>query len=148
MAIRNASAEDLYLEVPPDVATGRVVVVVGGLVVVVVGGLVVVGEETPSGPGSLVAVVLVLVLVGLVVAVVLGVVAGTGAVDGEAGEGADAPGCSWATVIPMNAEAAPAATIAVLVRRLMRTCTLARAAGVSGSNARLTATRGVAERAP
>jgi hypothetical protein len=146
MAIRNASAEDLYLEVPPEVATGRVVVVVGGLVVVVVGGLVVAGEETPSGSGPLVAVVL--VLVGLVVAVVLGVVAATGAVDGEAGEGADAPGCSLATVIPMNAEAAPAATTAVLVRRLMRTCTLARAAGVSGPNARLTATRGAAERAP
>jgi hypothetical protein len=41
-AIPGPTAARPYLDVPPDVTTGCVVVVVGGLVVVVVGGLVVV----------------------------------------------------------------------------------------------------------
>ena len=58
-----------YLDVPPDVTTGRVVVVVGGLVVVVVGGLVVVDVDRP-----------VVGVVGGLVVVVVGVV---GAASGQ-----------------------------------------------------------------
>ena len=83
----------------PVVGAGRVVVVVGGLVV---------------GVGA----------VGLPV-----VGAGVGAGDRGAVEGADPPGCSLATVIPMNAVAPPATMIAVLVRRVIRAWTLARALG-------------------
>jgi hypothetical protein len=123
------------------VTTGRVVVVVGGLVVVG-GGLVVVVGEAPSELDPPVVVV-----VGIVVDVVLGDVTGVGLVVGGAAGGADAPGCSRATVIPMNAAAPPATTIAVLVNRVIRACALARAPGVRWSGARLTGNPGVAARA-
>ncbi len=98
--------------------------VVGGLLVVVAGGLVVVVNEPPPGLGPVVVLV---VLVG-------GVVTGAGVVGGVAvvaavGGAADPPGCSLATVMPMHAEAPPARTIAVLVRRLMRAWALERAPG-------------------
>jgi len=104
-----------YLDVPPDVTTGRVVVVVGGLVVVVVGGLVVgVVDGTAVGELAVVGVV-------VVVVVVLGVV-GAGAGSRPFGL-ADDPGCSFATMTPMQAVAPPARTIVVVVKRR----TLARA---------------------
>ncbi len=119
--------------------TGRVVVVVGGLVVVVGGLVVVVGG---AAPGELEPPVV--VVGGLVVVVVLGDGTGAGLVVGGAVEGAVPPGCSLATVIPMNAAAPPARTIAVLVKRVIRTCALARAPGVCGSLARLTGNLGLA----
>jgi hypothetical protein len=106
-------------------------VVVGGLVVVVVGGLVVVvgepwGEIGPAVVVGLVVGVVVLVGGGVVVGVVAGVEPGSGGLVGAA----DAPGCSFATVTPMNAVAPPARTITVLVSRLRRACALARSIGV------------------
>ncbi len=121
--------------------TGRVVVVVGGLVVVVGGLVVVVGGAAPSRLDPPVVVV-----GGLVVVVVLVDVTGAGLVAGGAVEGAVPPGCSLATVIPMNAVAPPATTTAVLVKRVIRTCALARASGVRRSRARLTGNLGVAAR--
>ena len=93
-----------YLEVPPDVTAGRVVVVVGGLVVVV-GGLVVVvgGAAAELVRGTVVVVVGMVVDVVDVVDVVLGESAGTVLVVGGAVGGAVPPGCSLATVIPMRA---------------------------------------------
>jgi len=130
-----------YLEVPPEVTTGWVVVVVGGIVVVVGGMVVVVGAlvvgvlvagAAPDPIGEVVVVV-----GGLVVVVVVDVVAagpGLAAVGTEVGLGvfdpAEDPGCSLATVTPMNAAAPPATRIAVRVRRLMRACARTRAVGV------------------
>lgn len=102
-------------------------VVVGGLVVVVVGGLVVVVGEPWGEIGPVVVVGL--AVVGVVVLGV-GVVAGVEPGSGELGGAADAPGCSFATVTPMNAVAPPARTITVLVSRLRRACALARSIGV------------------
>jgi len=107
-------------------------VVVGGLVVVVVGGLVVVVASAEPVVGVVVVVDGVLVVVVVVVAAGPGVagcaVVGTGEGAGALAAAED-PGCSLATVTPMNAGAAPAATITVLVRRLMRACARARAIG-------------------
>jgi len=136
-----------YLEVPPDVTTGWVVVVVGGIVVVVVGGavvgVVVAGAEL-NPPAAVVVVV-----GAIVVVVVVGVVAGVPgiAVVGTevrlgAFEPAEDPGCSLATVTPMNAAAPPATRMAVLVRRLMRACARARAVGEYWPRPRLTTIRG------
>jgi hypothetical protein len=96
-----------HLDVPPEVTTGRVVVVVGGEVVVVLGGevVVVVDADPDAVPGSdevggavvvvdVVDVELAEIDVGLVLAEVL------------------APGCSLATTTPI-AMAAPVATKAV-----------------------------------
>jgi hypothetical protein len=99
--------------VPPDVATGRVVVVVGGDVVVVVGGkvVVVVGEDEPAPRFDEVGVVVggEVVVVGATVVEVLGVWSGA-LLD------ADAPGCSLATTMPMTTVAPVAATAASRVR--------------------------------
>jgi hypothetical protein len=45
-------------------------------------------------------------------------------------EPAEDPGCSLATVTPMNAAAPPATRTAVLVRRVTRACARARAVGL------------------
>lgn len=104
-----------HLDVPPDVTTGRVVVVVGGRLVVGV----VVGD-------------------GKVVGVVVGVlVVGTGAGTGSFGP-ADDPGCSFATVTPMHAVAPPARTIVVVVNLRTRACARSRSAGELPSRVRLT----------
>jgi hypothetical protein len=107
--------------VAPEVATGRVVVVVGGnVVVVVVGEVVVVGAEDAGPPprSDVVGGEVVVDVFGVEVVVTC---AGTGLED------ALAPGCSFATTTPM-AIVAPAATNAVqrvnsrrraLVRRLI-----------------------------
>jgi hypothetical protein len=140
-----------YLEVPPDVTTGWVVVVVGGDVVggdvVVVGGLVVgvvvVGAE-PDPLGMVVVVVGGLVVVVVeVVAAVVGTLVGLGGF-----EPADEPGCSLATVTPIKAVAAPATRRAVRVKRLMRACARARAVGENCSRPRLTRIRNRVARAP
>jgi len=143
-----------YLEVPPEVTTGWVVVVVGGIVVVVVVvggavvGVVVAGAELEP-PGEVVVVV-----GGLVVVVVVGVGVVTAvpafAVVGTEGAfvPAEDPGCSLATVTPMNAVAPPATRMAVLVRRLMRACARARAVGEYWSRPRLTTIQGRAAPAP
>jgi len=120
-----------YLDVPPDVTTGRVVVAVGGIVVVV-GWIVVVGggavvPPDPAAPPALPA------------AVVVGV--GTEAGVGPFGP-PDDPGCSLATVTPMKALTPPATTIVVLVSRLTRACARARALGEYRSGVRLTASQG------
>jgi hypothetical protein len=116
------------------------VVVVGGRVVVVdVGALVV-------GVGELWGAVGLVVVVGLVVGGVLGVVVGVGPGSGAFVGGADAPGCSFATVTPMNAVAPPASTITVLVSRLTRACALARSIGVDWAGPRLMALPGPVER--
>ncbi len=127
-----------YREVPPDVTTGCVVVVVGGLVVVVAGGLVVVVA------GGLVVVVTsdepvvgTVVVAGVVVVVVVDTagpdVAGCAVVGTGEGAGAVAaaeePGCSLATVTQMKAVAPPAATITVPVRRLILACARVRETG-------------------
>lgn len=121
-------------------------VVVGGLVVGVVGGLVV-GVGDPWGAIGLVVGVVVggaVVAVGLVVvgAVAAGVDPGSGGPVGAA----DAPGCSLATVTPMNAVAPPARTITVLVSRFRRACALARSIGVGRAGPRLMAIPALAER--
>jgi hypothetical protein len=136
-----------YLEVPPDVTTGWVVVVVGGDVVVVVGGLVVgvvvIGAE-PDPLG-----VVVVVVGGLVVVVVDVVAAVVGTLVGLGGfEPADEPGCSLATVTPIKAVAPPATRMAVRVRRLMRACARARVVGENCSRPRLTRIRNRVARAP
>ncbi len=142
-----------YLEVPPDVTTGWVVVVVGGSVVVVVGGavvgVVVAGAELdPAGEivvvvGGLVVVVVVVVVTAVPGSAVVGAEVGLGAF-----EPAEDPGCSLATVTPMNAVAPPATRMAVLVRRLMRACARARAVGEHWSRPRLTTIRGRAAPVP
>jgi len=104
-------------------------VVVGGLVVVVAGGFVVVVTSVEPVVGVVVVVDGVLVVVvaagpGVAGCAVVGTGEGAGAL-----AAAEDPGCSLATVTPMNAVAAPAATITVLVRRLMRACARARAIG-------------------
>ena len=137
-----------YLEVPPDVTTGWVVVVVGGIVVVVVGGavvgVVVAGAEL-NPPAAVVVVVGAIVVVVVVVGVVAGA-PGVAVVGTEvrlgAFEPAEDPGCSLATVTPMNAAAPPATRMAVLVRRLMRACARARAVGEYWPRPRLTTIRG------
>jgi hypothetical protein len=99
--------------VAPDVATGRVVVVVGGNVVVVVGAnvVVVVGDDKPAPRSEEVGVVAggEVVVVGATVVEVVGVWSG-------ALPDADAPGCSLATTIPMTTVAPVAATAASRVR--------------------------------
>jgi hypothetical protein len=103
-------------------------VVVGGLVVgVVVVGVVVGTAEVGVSEGAGAAVVDV---VGGAAGVVVVVVAG-GTVVGVVL--ADEPGCSRATVTPMNAAAPVAARTAVLVRRRMRAWARARAIGEYGS---------------
>lgn len=98
----------------PDVATGRVVVVVGGAVVVVVGGKVVVvaADEEPVPRFDEVGVVVggEVVVVGATVVEVLGACSGalTDAVP---------PGCSFATTMPMTTVAPVAATAASRVRK-------------------------------
>ena len=92
-------------DVAPEVATGRVVVVVGGKVVVVGGEVVVVGAgEGEALPGSDEVGVVGGKVVGAEVfgVDVVGTCAGTGLEDGLA------PGCSFATTTPM-AMVAPAA---------------------------------------
>ncbi len=101
--------------VPPDVATGRVVVVVGGEVVVVVGGTVVVVEsdEDPAPRLDEVGVVEVEVEVEVDGAAVVEVPE----VWGGALLDADAPGCSLATTMPMTTVAPVAATATSRVRK-------------------------------
>ncbi len=105
--------------------TGWVVVVVGGVVVVVV----VVGEVGDGAPppeGTPLPVEP--EMAGAVVLVVLVEVVGAGVTGGTVlGDGADEPGCSLATMTPMNAVAPPATSTANLVSRLTRSC--ARAGG-------------------
>jgi hypothetical protein len=145
-----------YLEVPPDVTTGWVVVVVGGIVVVVVVGGAVVGVVVAGAelnpPGGVVVVVGAIVVVVVVVVGVVAGVPGLAAVGTEVALGAfdpaEDPGCSLATVTPMNAAAPPATRMAVLVRRLMRACARARADGEYWSRLRLTTIRGSAAPAP
>jgi hypothetical protein len=101
--------------VDPDVATGRVVVVVGGAMVVVVGGkvVVVVGDEEPAPRLDEVGEVVggeVVVVVGATVVEVLGVCSG-------APTDAVPPGCSFATTMPMTTVAPVAATAASRVRK-------------------------------
>jgi hypothetical protein len=136
-----------HREVPPDVTTGRVVVVVGGDVVVVVVGAdvaaVVVGADVagvvaadPAGDpvdGVVVLVVVVGVVAGVAVAgvVVAGVVVAGVVVEVEGTEvevlpvvgvlAAElAPGCSLATTKPMSAVAPAAPTIEARVRKRTR----------------------------
>jgi hypothetical protein len=112
-----------HREVPPDVTTGRVVVVVGGdVVVVVVVGTDVVGVVVPDPAGDpVVGVVVAGVGAGVVVEVdgteveVLPVVVLTAEL---------APGCSLATTTPISAVAPAAPTIEARVRK--RTSALAR----------------------
>jgi hypothetical protein len=101
--------------VPPDVATGRVVVVVGGEVVVVVGGRVVVVEsdEEPAPRLDEVGVVEVEVEVEVDGAAVVEVPE----VWGGALLDVDAPGCSLATTMPMTTVAPVAATATSRVRK-------------------------------
>jgi hypothetical protein len=101
--------------VPPDVATGRVVVVVGGEVVVVVGGRVVVvgSDEEPAPRLDEVGVVEVEVEVDVDGAAVVEVPE----VWGRALLDADAPGCSLATTMPMTTVAPVAATATSRVRK-------------------------------
>ena len=100
--------------------TGWVVVVVGGVVVVVV----VVGEVGDGAPppeGTPLPVEP--EMAGAVVLVVLVEVVGAGVTGGTVlGDGADEPGCSLATMTPMNAVAPPATSTANLVSRLTRSC--------------------------
>jgi hypothetical protein len=105
--------------VAPEVATGRVVVVVGGRVVVVVGGEVVVvgAEDGEALPGSDEAGKVVggeVVVVELSGVEVVGTCAGTGLED------ALAPGCSLATTTPMAMVAAVAPKAAARVRNRRR----------------------------
>lgn len=117
-----------HLDVPPDVTSGRVVVVVGGRLVVVGGRLVV----------GVVLVVGLVVRDGKVVGVVEGVlVVGTGVGTGPFGL-ADDPGCSFATVRPIHAVAPPARAIAVVVTRRTRACARSRSIDVLPSRVRLT----------
>jgi hypothetical protein len=99
--------------VPPDVATGRVVVVVGGEVVVVVGGRVVVvgSDEEPAPRLDEVGVVEVEVEVDGAAVVEVPEVWGRVLLD------ADAPGCSLATTMPMTTVAPVAATATSRVRK-------------------------------
>ena len=123
-----------YREVPPDVTTGCVVVVVGGLVVVVAGGLVVgVTSDEPVvgvvGVAGVVAGVVVVVVVDTAGPDVAGcAVVGTGEGAGALAAAAE-PGCSLATVTQMKAVAPPAATITVPVRRLILACARVRETG-------------------
>jgi hypothetical protein len=124
-------------EVPPDVTNGRVVVVVGGRVVGVVVGVVTGGEldvappsaepDEPVTGGAVVA--------GGGVVVVVG--ATPPAPEPDAGDGADAPGCSRATSTPRNAVAPPANTTNVRVIRRTRRCACARVAGEKRLGGRL-----------
>jgi hypothetical protein len=138
-------------EVPPDVTNGRVVVVVGGKVVGVVVGVVTEGEPDAAAPplsaegdepvtgGAMVG-------GGDVVVVV--VVAAPPEPDPDAGDGADAPGCSRATRTPRKAVAPPAMTTTVWVSRRRRRCARARVAGEKRTGARrLVAVPGVRARA-
>ena len=122
-----------HLEVPPDVTTGRVVVVVGGrLVVGVVGGVLVVGVVMGVPDVGLE------VGGGKVVGVVVGVlVVGSGDGTGPFGR-ADDPGCSFATVRPIHAVAPPARAIEVVVNRRTRVCARSRSGGELPSRVRLT----------
>jgi hypothetical protein len=125
-----------HREVPPDVTTGRVVVVVGGdVVVVVVVGTDVVGVVVPDPAGDPVVGVVVVVVVGVVVA---GVVAGVVVeVDGTEVEVLPvvaltdelAPGCSFATTTPMSAVAPAAPTIEARVKKRTSALALCRASG-------------------
>jgi hypothetical protein len=114
--------------VAPDVATGRVVVVVGGEVVVVVGGMVVVvvvGDEEPAPSPDKVGVVVggVVVVVGATDVEVLGVCSG-------ALPDAVAPGCSLETTMPRTTVAPAAATAASRVRKRRDVAARRRASGV------------------
>jgi hypothetical protein len=133
-------------------------VVVGGLVVVDVGLLVAGAGDTPETLGAgAVAVAGAVAAAGAgagagagatVVGVVLEVVAAAGPGSGGFVEGADAPGCSFATATPMQAVAPPAITIAVRVSRVIRVCTLARSPGAAWAGPRFMAVLRVATQAP
>ena len=115
------------------------------VVVVVVGAVVVIPAELVVGPVAVVGGVLVVVDAagpGVAGCAVLG--AGDGA---AALAAAEAPGCSLATATQMNAVAPPAATIAVLVRRLMRACAAVRASGECATLPRITTDRRTGVRA-
>jgi hypothetical protein len=125
-------------EVPPDVTNGRVVVVVGGRVVGVVVGVVTDGEPAAAPPLS--AEPDEPVTGGAVVGggdvVVVVVAAAPPALDPDAGDGADAPGCSRATRTPRKAVVPPAITTTVWVSRRRRRCARARVAGEKRTGAR------------
>jgi hypothetical protein len=122
-----------HREVPPDVTTGRVVVVVGGdvVVVVVVGadvaGVVVVGVVVSDPADDSVVGVVVDVVAGVVVGAVVAGVVVVGVVVSVDGTEVEvlpvevlaavlAPGCSLATTTPMSAVAPAAPTIEARVR--------------------------------
>ena len=121
----------------------------GGLVVVVVGaavtgGAVTGGAVTGAERGGAVvvgggAVVLVVVAIGAAGE------AGVGMGGGRDFAPAEAPGCSRATVTPIQAATTPETTTATLVRRRTRASARARAAGENRSRLRFTtaAARGV-----
>jgi hypothetical protein len=129
LARRHRSRHNFYLDVPPDVTIGGLVVVVGGGGGDVVGVVVVeagtpAGGVVPTGPDPMVEVVV--GAGGLVVVLVetgAGVRAGTFAL-------AEEPGCSFATMTPMNVAPPPARTIASRVSPSTRACARARADGV------------------
>lgn len=106
----------LHREVPPELTTGRVVVVTGGSVVVVGGRVVVVGGGAVSGaaPAATDGAGAVVVVAGAVVVVTgaVVVVVPTGPAGGAGGGAVDAedPGCSRATMTPIKA-VSPLATI-------------------------------------
>ena len=109
-----------HREVPPDVTTGRVVVVVGGDVVVVVRGTDVVGVVVADPVGDSVVGDSVVGVVG----VVAGVVVDVGGTEVEVEvlpvvvlTAELAPGCSFATTTPMSAVAPAAPTIEARVKK-------------------------------
>jgi hypothetical protein len=105
--------------VPPEVTTGRVVVVAGGDVVVVVGGEVVeVGDVDPEEPPGADEMGVVVGGDVAVVEVLAAGVVGTGA--GTVLEDALAPGFSSATTTPIAMVAPVAARAAEVVRRRRR----------------------------
>ena len=124
-----------HRDVPPDVTTGRVVVVVGGGVVVVVVGANVVGTvagvELPPEVAGVVGVDVVGVAVVVVVGgdVVVDVVGGSAGVVPLGLAPELAPGCSFATTTPISAVAPVAAITAERVRRRRRMFARSRASG-------------------
>jgi hypothetical protein len=130
--------------VPPDVTTGRVVVVLGGRVVVVVLGgteVLVVVLVTPSPAAGSAGAVVVARVEAVVEVVLLDVVEGLGVTAGCAS--AVAPGCSRATVTPMSAAMPPESRTQDPVSRRTRASARSRDAVEYSARLRLTAPRGI-----
>jgi len=122
--------------VPPEVTTGRVVVVVGGRLVVVVVGAKVVGtiagvELLPEVDGVVGVAVAGVSVVGVDAggAVEVDVVGGRAGVVPLVPAPELAPGCSFATTMPIRAVAPVAARTAKRVRRRRRTLARSRVSG-------------------